>query len=42
MKSSLPERMQRVAELASEKGSSSWLTAIPLKDMDFDLNRREF
>ena len=34
--------MQRVAELASGKGSSNWLTSIHLKDMDFDLNKREF
>ena len=34
MKSLLPERIQRVAELASEKGSSNLLTVIPLKDMD--------
>ena len=27
---------------ACEKGASNWLTVIPLKDMDFDLNKREF
>ena len=42
VKSSLPEKMQRVVELVSEKGSTNWLTVIPLKDMDFDLNKREF
>ena len=42
VKSSLPEKMQRVVELASEKGSSNWLTVIPLKDMNFDLNKQEF
>ena len=42
VKSSLPEKMQRVVELASEKGSTNWLTVIPLKDIDFDLNKREF
>ena len=25
-----------------KKGPSNWLTVIPLKDMDFDLNKREF
>ena len=29
-------------DLASEKGASNWLTVIPLKDMDFDLNKRKF
>ena len=33
---------QRAMDLACEKGASSWLTVIPLKDMDFDLNKREF
>ena len=39
VKSSLPEKMQRVVELASEKGSSNWLTVIPFKDMNFDPNK---
>ena len=29
-------------DLASEKGALSWLTAIPLKDMNFDLSKWEF
>ena len=29
-------------KLSQEKGSSSWLNVIPLKEMDFDLNKREF
>ena len=29
---------QRAVDLACEKGASNWLTVIPLKDMDFDLN----
>ena len=29
-------------DLACEKGASNWLTVIPLKDMDFDLNKLEF
>ena len=42
LKVSLPVRTQRAVDLASEKGASSWLTAIPLKDMNFDLSKREF
>ena len=42
LKVSLPIRTQRAVDLACEKGASSWLTAIPLKDMNFDLSKREF
>ena len=42
VKSSLSPRSLRAAELASEKGSSSWLTVIPIKDQGYDLNKREF
>ena len=42
LKMSLSDRSLRCAELAREKGASSWLTVISLKDMDFDLNKREF
>ena len=42
LKTSLPKRTRRAVDLACEKGASSWLTAIPLKDMNFDLSRREF
>ena len=42
MKVSLPVRTQRAVDLACEKGSSNWLTAIPLKDVNFDLSKREF
>ena len=38
----LPDKYQRAVDLACEKGTSNWLTVIPLKDMDFDLNAREF
>ena len=38
----LPDKTQRAVDLACEKGASSWLTVIPLKDMDFDLNKWEF
>ena len=40
LKVSLPVRTQRAVDLAREKGASSWLTAIPLKDMNFDLSKR--
>ena len=42
MKVILPDKTQRAVDLACEKGASNWLTVIPLKDMDFDLNKREF
>ena len=42
LKDSFPVRTQRAVDLACEKGASSWLTAIPLKDMNFDLSKREF
>ena len=42
LKVSLPAKTQRAVDLACEKGASSWLTAIPLKDMNFDLSKREF
>ena len=38
----LPDKTQRAVDLACEKGASSWLTVIPLKDMDFDINKWEF
>ena len=42
VKSALPDDIKRAADLAAEKGASSWLTVIPLKDMNFTLNKREF
>ena len=42
LKVSLPVRTQRAVDLACEKGASSWPTAIPLKDLNFDLSKREF
>ena len=42
VKSVLPDNTRRAAVLATEKGASSWLTVIPLKDMNFTLNKREF
>ena len=42
VKTSLPTRTKRVVELATEKGASNWLTVIPIKDLIFKLNKREF
>ena len=42
VKAMLPDKTQRAVDLACEKGASNWLTVIPLKDMDFDLSKREF
>ena len=38
----MPDKTERAVDLACEKGASNWLTVVPLKDMDFDLNKREF
>ena len=38
----LPSRKQRSMDLLNEKGSSSWLTVLPLKEYGFDLNKSEF
>ena len=42
MNSSLPTKAKRAVELATEKGSSNWLTVIPLKVLDYNLNKKEF
>ena len=42
VKSVLPDNTRRAAVLATEKGASSWLTVIPLEDMNFTLNKRDF
>ena len=42
LKVSLLVRTRRAVDLACEKGASSWLTAIPLKDMNVDLSKLEF
>ena len=33
---------QRTLDLAVEKGSSAWLTVLPLQDLGFNMNKREF
>ena len=42
VKSILSSTMLKVKEQASEKGASSWLSVIPLKDLGYDLNKGEF
>ena len=42
VKNSLPAKAKRGVELATEKGSSNWLTVIPLKELDYSLNKKEF
>ena len=37
-----PQKIQRALDLAAEKGSSVWLTVLPLCEMGFNLNNREF
>ena len=36
------EEMQRAVKFKPGKGSSSWLSIIPLKEMGFTLNKKEF
>ena len=42
VKESLSKRKLKALDLASEKGASTWLTILPLKEMGFNLNKREF
>ena len=42
MKNSLPTKAKKAVELATEKGSSNWLTVIPLKELECNLNKKEF
>ena len=42
VKNSLPRKAARAVELATEKESSYWLTVIPLKELDHNLNKKEF
>ena len=37
-----PQKVQQTLDLAAEKGSSVWLTVLPLREMGFNLNKREF
>ena len=42
LKARLPRHLQRSAELASEKGSSSWVTTLPIADHGFALHKGVF
>ena len=37
-----PRKTKRALDLAAEKGSSAWLTVLPLQDLGFNLNKRQF
>ena len=38
----MPSKTERAVELATEKRASNWLTVIPIKEMNFNLYKREF
>ncbi|XP_073253376.1 uncharacterized protein [Porites lutea] len=42
VRESLPSKTERAVEIATEKGASNWLTVIPIKEMNFNLSKREF
>ena len=42
VRESLPSKTERTVELATEKGASNCLMMIPIKEMNFNLNKREF
>ena len=42
LRNSLPEKTKRAVDLAAGKGASSWITVIPVKEMDLNLNKREY
>ncbi|XP_074605797.1 uncharacterized protein LOC141858854 [Acropora palmata] len=42
LKEVAPQKTRRALDLATEKDSSMWLTSLPLKEMGFNLNKREF
>ena len=42
MTNCLPTKDKRAVELATEKGSSSRLTVILLKELGYNLNKKEF
>ena len=37
-----PQKVQRALDLAAKKGSSVWLTVLPLREMGFNRCKREF
>ena len=42
VKSVTSEHTQKIIQLSSEKGASSWLTSLPLQDYGFRLNKQQF
>ena len=42
IRSAVGSSLQRCLDLNNEKGAGSWLTALPLKDHGFCLNKQEF
>ena len=42
VRESLPSKTEHAVELATEKGASNWLMAIKIKEINFNLNKREF
>ena len=42
LKGKFNDTLQRAMELASEKGASSWLTALPLAEFGFSLHKGAF
>ena len=42
LKESLPDDLQRTVGFSSEKGASTWLTALPIKKHGFSLNKQAF
>ena len=42
LKSDLTTQQKRIIECTSEKGASSWLSALPLQKYDFYLDKQSF
>ena len=42
VKDSVSGKTLRALDLATQKGASNWLTVLPIRDMNFDLNKSEF
>ena len=39
VKSSISGRILRAVDCATQKGASSWLTVLPIRDINFDLHK---
>ena len=42
IKNTVPRKVSRSLDLAGEKGASIWLSVVPMKEMGFNLKKREF